>query len=77
MPLPYQPVSNHGNITSSDMSRGEELVMTNGPLQGSPNYSDDTEIESLIAAMFNLEILNEGCPDWTRGHVALTDGPKH
>ena len=51
--------------------------MTNGLLQESPNSSDTTESESLTAAMFNLESLNEGHPDWTRGHAALMDNQSH
>ena len=72
-PLPYQLDSNQGNTTNSDMRRGEGPFMTNGLLQESPNSSDTTESESLTATMFNLESLNEGRPDWTRGLAVLTD----
>ena len=51
--------------------------MTNGLLQESPNSSDTTESESLTTAMFNLESLNEGRPDWTCGHIALTNNQSH
>ena len=59
------------------MGRGEEPFLTNGLLQESPNSSDTTESESLTATMFNLESLNEGRPDWTRGHAVLTDSQSH
>ena len=62
-PLPYQPDSNQGNTTSSDMRRGEGPFTTNGLLQESPNSSDTIESESLTATMFNLESLNEDRPD--------------
>lgn len=76
-PFPYQPDSIQGNITNSDMGRGEEHFLTNGLLHESPYSSDTTESESLTATMFNLESLNEGCPDWTRGHAVLMDNQSH
>lgn len=47
--------------------------MTNGFLQESPNSSATTRSESLTAIMFNLDSLNEGRLDWTRGNVVLTN----
>ena len=76
-PLSYQPDSNQGNTTNSDMRRGEGPFMTNGLLQESLNSSDTTKSESLTTTMFNLESLNEGRPDWTRGHAILTDNQSH
>ena len=59
------------------MRIGQGPFMTNGLLQKSPNSNDITESESLAATMFNLKSLNEGHPNWTRGHAVLIDNQSH